>query len=130
MDVDRFRRALNDQQASFEGLQDVAGGPTTLTGEFLLKSAGEKKVTLNFPIPFTEKPILSFAAEVPEGDELADGNFPTVSAVVSRWITRENPPFSRTFIGCELAIVVTGPSTQKMIFYWTMNGTSITNMGD
>jgi len=127
--AERLRRSLNDQQAAAEGLNDMAGGATTLTGEFLLKSSGEKKVVLNFPIEFTDKPILSFSAEIPEGDEIVDGNFPMVSALISRWITREKPPFSRTFVGCELAIVATGPSTQKMIFYWIFNGNTITNIG-
>ena len=128
--AERLRRSLNDQQAFVEGLNDVAGGITTLTGEFLLKSSGEKKIVLNFPVAFTDKPILGFSGEIPEGDEIVDGDFPIVSAIVSRWITRENPPFARTFVGCELAIVVTGPSTQKMIFFWSMSGNTIVNIGD
>ena len=49
-DIERLRRAINDTKATAEGLQDIAGGSTRLTGEFLLKSSGEKKIVLNFPV--------------------------------------------------------------------------------
>lgn len=129
-DIERLRRAINDTKATAEGLQDIAGGSTRLTGEFLLKSSGEKKIVLNFPVAFTDKPILTFSGEIPEGDVIVPGDFPMLSVLVSKWITRDVPPLSRVFIGCELALVVTGPSTQKLIIYWALDGNTIVNIGD
>lgn len=128
--IERMRRAVNESKATAEGLQDISGGATRLTGEFLLKSSGEKRVSLNFPVAFTDKPILTFSGEIPEGDVIVNGDFPMLSILVSKWITRDVPPLSRVFIGCELALVVTGPATQKMIIYWALDGNTIVNVGD
>ena len=128
--IERMRRAINESKATAEGLQDISGGATRITGEFLLKSSGEKRVSLNFPVAFTDKPILTFSGEIPEGDVIVNGDFPMLSILVSKWITRDVPPLSRVFIGCELALVVTGPATQKMIIYWALDGNTIVNVGD
>jgi hypothetical protein len=124
--IERFRNSAKNQQLS-QGTAAAAAGQTTLTGEFLLKNAGEKRVPIDFPVAFSEKPLITFGAEVQEGDVIIDGYFPTVSVIVSKWITRENPPFSRLYIGCELAIVTSGAPTQKLIIHWQLSGVAFGN---
>jgi hypothetical protein len=124
--VEKFRNSMiaKDMTAA---MSSAAAGPTTLTGEFLIKNSGEKRVPIDFPIAFSEKPLITFGAEVQEGDVIVDGFFPTVSVIVSRWITVENPPFSRIYRGCELAVVVTGAPTQKVIVQWQLTGVAFGN---
>jgi|GEM_PF-4063342 len=127
--IERFRNSLNSEKSSFEGIQDVSGGPTSIFGEILIRGTGEKIVEVSFPSAFTEKPIMSFGGEINEPELLVPKQFPTVSVLVAGWITREAPPFSRLFTGCRLCIVTTGPQTQKLVVYWSMNGPTITNFG-
>jgi hypothetical protein len=127
--VERFRNSLNNERTSFEGIQDVSGGATTITGEFLIRGTGEKIVEVSFPCAFTEKPIMSFGGEVLDSEFLIQKQFPTISVLVAGWITKEVPPFSRLFTGCKLCIVTTGPQTQSIVVYWSMDGLTITNFG-
>jgi hypothetical protein len=125
--IDRIRRANNEQQSTIENLSSASGGATRLTGQLLLSGSGEKVVDVVFPAPFTEKPLMSFGGEMQ--DSMIRGQFPTISVVVAGWITRDAPPYSRLFTGCQLAIVTTGPTTQKMIVHWFFDGPTITNFG-
>lgn len=127
--LDRIRRANNENVSTIQNLSEASGGSTRLTGELLFKGSGEKRVPVNFSAPFTEKPLMTFGAEIQSGDLMTDGQFPTISVIVSKWITFDRPPSSRLFTGCELAIVTTGPETQKMIVYWCMDGPAVTNFG-
>jgi hypothetical protein len=124
--IDSFRRAQFNQNLS-EASAAAAAGPTQLTGEFLMMGAGEKRIPVDFPIVFSEKPLLTFGAEVQEGSAVLDGSFPTVSVVVGKWFTREAPPFSRLFIGAELLVVTTGITTQQTIIHWHLSGLGLTN---
>ena len=127
--IERFRRDQLNRQSTLDNLDAASGGSTRLTGELLLIGSGEKRVPVVFSAPFTEKPLMTFGAEIQSGDLMTEGQFPTISAIVSKWITFDRPPSSRLFTGCELAIVTTGPATQKMIVYWCMDGPTITNFG-
>ncbi|NBR22237.1 MAG: hypothetical protein EBU08_00300 [Micrococcales bacterium] len=124
--IDAFRDKQLNQNLSYAA-RDAAAGPTRLTGEFLLMGAGEKRVPVDFPVSFSEKPLLTFGAELQEGAAVVDGKFPTVSVVVARWFTFERPPFSRLFSGAELMVVTTGSPTQQLIIHWHLDGVALTN---
>lgn len=124
--IERFRSSINNRNITSD-MSGAGSGQTNLTGEFLIKNTGEKRVQVDFPVYFTDKPMMTFGAEVQEGDVIVNGKFPTISVVVSRWITAENPPFSRFYLGCELAVVTTGAPTQKMIVHWQLSGNAFTD---
>jgi hypothetical protein len=126
--IDRMRRAQNDYESTINDLGNASGGATRLSGQFAIKGSGEKRVEIVFPAQFTEKPFMTFGGEI-ETDFMIDGQFPTISLVVSRWITKDLPPYSRLFVGCEFAVVTTGPSVQKMIVTWAMDGPTVNLLG-
>jgi hypothetical protein len=130
MDVERFRRAFTQEQLSHEGIVDASGSSTVLTGELLLRGAGEQLVDVVFPTPFTSKPIMSFGGEIQDTNLLVAGKYPTISVIVAGWITKEVPPYSVLFTGAKLCIVTTGLNIQKMIVYWSFTGSSINTFGE
>lgn len=127
MDMDAFRRRMNSAEATKAGNQSMAADFQSLTGQVRVNGSGESKATITFPISFSQKPLLTFGGEIQEGDRLDPGRMPTVSVVVLAWLTKERPPYSRLYTGAILGIVTGGPSWQKMIIHWKLDGIAYTN---
>ena len=95
---------------------------TRLSGEVLFAGAGEGRADVVFPSMFVEKPMFSFGGELPLGQPIIDRNWPTVSVIVTDWLTLTRPPFTRLYYGASLLIVCGGLDTQKLIVHWHMDG--------
>lgn len=108
--------------------------PMTIEGTFLVDGAGEATADLVFPVKFIERPNLTFGGELHLDTNPVAGQFPTISVVVNRWAT--DPPAANTFtvatlklyfIGAQLLVVTTGPSTQRMWVHWKASAKAIIN---
>lgn len=126
-ELERFRRKLNQDRFDTRGLSDMSAGPTRASGQFLLDGMGEVEVEVLFPVKFSEKPLLSFAAEVREGDLLIPAKMPSISMVVLKWRIEDIPPFSNLYTGATLGVVTKGPPGSRLFAIWHMDGTAYSN---
>lgn len=126
-DLELFRRRMNRSKADAVGFGDMAAGPTRCSGQFLIDSTGEVEAQINFPVKFSQKPLLSYSGEVKEGYMLTDSKMPTISMVPVRWILEDNPPYSVLYTGVVLAVVTDGPPGQRLFATWHMDGPAFSN---
>jgi len=105
----------------------MSAGPTRASGQFLLDGMGEAEVEVLFPVKFSEKPLLSFAAEIRDGDMLITSKMPTVSMVVLQWTIEDRPPFSNLYTGATLGVVADGPPSSRLFAIWHMDGMAYSN---
>lgn len=126
-EIERFRRRSNQLRMDQDGFSAMAAGPTRCSGQFLLDGTGEAEVQVSFPVKFSQKPLLSFAAEIRDGDMLITTQMPTVSMVVLRWIIEDRPPYSNMYTGAVLGIVTEGPVGSRVFAIWHMDGIAFSN---
>ena len=126
-EIERFRRRSNQLRMDQDGFSAMAAGPTRCSGQFLLDGMGEAEVQVSFPVKFSQKPLLSFAAEIRDGDMLITTQMPTVSMVVLRWIIEDRPPYSNMYTGAVLGIVTEGPVGSRVFVIWHMDGIAFSN---
>jgi hypothetical protein len=126
MNVETFRSQMQQQEVNKRGQQDMGPAATRLSGEIRVNGAGETKAEITFPIRFSEKPKLSFGAELLEEDPIVAGFMPYANVVVLGWITQERPPTSRLYVGARLGIITGGVHHQKMVVHWHLEGSAIT----
>lgn len=127
MDINAFRNTQNQEAITQRGQNEMAATTTRLSGQLRVNGAGETYATVTFPTRFIEKPLFSFGGELQDGDTPAAGHMPTISIVVTRWITQERPPQSRFYTGATLGIVTGGAAYQKMNAHWHFDGVAFTN---
>jgi hypothetical protein len=125
--TENFRRVTQNARVTQETRSENSAGQTRLSGQLMLSNPGEKSISVTFPFSFADKPLLSFGAEMRDGDEPVNGNFPTVSVVIGGWTTVDNPPYSRLYTGCKLLVVTTGPSQQRLFIHWHLDGIAYSN---
>lgn len=120
---------LRSQRAQFNiderGRDDMRAGYTNLAGEIRVNGAGESSLPITFPVKFTEKPLLTFGAEVIEGDAIRSGFMPWANVIVLSWITEEIPPVTRLYTGANLGVVSGGVPHQKMAIHWNLSGKAV-----
>lgn len=121
---------VNDADRVASGL----ASPISIEGTFLVDGSGEASADIVFPVKFIERPNISFGGELHLDTNPVAGQFPTISVVVNRWIT--DPPAALTytvatlklyFVGAQLLVVTTGPTSQRMWVHWTAKGRAIIN---
>ena len=125
----KYRREQMLYASQAAGSKEFAAGPTRISGEFPFQGAGEGKVDVVFPVMFTEKPMFTFGAEIPDGQTIASGAYPTISACVAEWKMLERPPITRLYYGCSVLVVVGGYQSQKLLVHWNLEATALTNPG-
>lgn len=112
-------RLAHERQAS------VYAQVETVTGFVQITGAGELTVDVNFPARFLEKPAMSGAGELMEGQVLVAGALPTFSLVISKWKMEELDRFRRYYVGATLVVVTTGPAAQRMWGHWQATGVAL-----
>ena len=126
----RLDRTLRNERSRVHdrlALDDMAGTYRVLHGQFMINSAGEAEVEIDFPFKFTEKPLMSFGFEMRDGEPYVRGQMATGSAMVIDWKTEERPPLNRFYTGCTLGVVTSGLQYQKMIGVFHASGMAFTN---
>jgi len=126
-EIDRFRRRTNQIRMDREGFATLFAGPTRCSGQFMMVGMGEAEVPTTFPVKFSQKPLLSFSAEIRDGDTLITSMMPKVSMVVLRWITEDRPPYSNMYTGAVLGVVTEGPVASRILITWHFDGTAYSN---
>lgn len=115
--------------------RDVRAAEHVIKGRTKVLGVGEATVEVRFPVVYLEAPTFTFGGELAEGSILSPGEFPTVSAIVSRWQVDEPDLdlFGQTmrihYRGATLAIVTTGPADTDVYLHWTFTGRAISNPG-
>jgi hypothetical protein len=120
--TEQFRTGLQQMKQTASDLASAQAGQTRLSGQFMLANPGEKIANVQFPFYFAEKPLLSFGAEIPTGDNVIKGQYPTASVMIGGWLTYDNPPFTQLFYGAKFIIVTTGPPQQRFYVHWHLDG--------
>lgn len=109
-------------------INDFSPDDFLVSGQFLISGSGEVLVDVNFPCSFEEIPLFSFGGAMEIGSPVAQGSFPTISAVVVAWNFTELPmKGSRIYKGATIAVVTTGASDQQMWINWHFTGHAFVN---
>lgn len=125
--------SLERRRAELGRIDDFVIKPTRVTGFVLTDGAGEVTHDITFPVTFTERPSMSFGAELDTDQFVQDRAFPTVSVVVIRWIKTmtdrigggEGQGGAGWFAGATLAIVTSGKKTQRLWVHWQAEGKAL-----
>jgi len=120
-----LRSGLNAEATTRRSQNDFQATATTVTGQFRVNGQGEAQIDVTFPAKFVEKPMLSFGAEVIEGDSQVPGFMPWANVCVLHWVTKESPPTGRLYMGARLGVVSGGVSFQKMMIHWTFSAKAL-----
>lgn len=122
--MQRRVQSRKSQEAAFD---DQIGRVHVIMGEFMTGGVGESVITVNFPVHFVEKPIVTGGAELAPDGVLTDGSFPTHSLTVVAWAYDEKTPNTIYYIGATLACRTTGAEGTNLIMNWKAEGRAITN---
>ncbi len=135
--VDFYRRKFQDDRAKglSSGERIAAALPTdsSVEGMFLVDGAGESLKLVNFPVRFIQRPSFTTGGEMHLDSRVVGSTFPTMSCVVNDWLLDPPEPtdYSKVyFVGAQLAVVTTGPRTQRMWIHWRASGKAIVNPGN
>ncbi len=123
--IQNFQSQINTTNVDKKGQNDFSATPTAIIGQFRVNGQGEAQIDVTFPTRFVEKPILSFGAELIEGDSQVPGFMPWANVIVLSWTTKEIPPTGRAYTGARLGVVSGGVSFQKMNIHWKFNGKAL-----
>lgn len=126
-EMERFRQQWKNFHREAQQLDLVKAQANQVSGQVRVNGAGESQVFVQFPVKFTDKPLISFGAELQENEPVVSGSMPTISIVVLDWQVEERPPTSRLYTGATLGIVTGGAKYNKFIVHWHANGTAYTN---
>jgi hypothetical protein len=108
-------------------IADVTAQDSWVTGDVIVRGAGEVIVEVIVPLTFGERPLPilgggEYVSEItPE-----PGNFPTANAIIVGWI-KEGEAESY-YSGVKIGIVTTGRSNQMMRVSFAFMGMALTNM--
>jgi hypothetical protein len=102
-------------------------------GFLQVTGTGEALTNVAFDFPFVEKPIFTWGAEMCDGSGVVIGSFPTITVVVTAWITIIVPGNSIGLLaasgvvyhGAVLAMVITGTPNQSMWIHYDFNGSAL-----
>lgn len=86
---------------------------------------GEATFTVDFPVLFSELPIIASGFHLADGQVLEAGNFPTVSIGAHKYTFEERLPGVRYYKGAICVIVATGHTDMKMTAHYTFEGTAL-----
>jgi hypothetical protein len=123
--------ALERRRAELSRIDDFTIKTTRVHGFVLTEGAGEAAHEITFPVTFTERPSMSFGAELADNEFVEDLSFPTVSVVVISWtktmIDRVGGGLDAPgwFAGANLAIVTSGKSDQRVWVHWQAEGKAL-----
>jgi hypothetical protein len=122
----RLTRALDNRRAAFERSEAFRPKDFSIGGKFLVSGAGEATTFVQFPIRFSQKPLITTGGEIANDAAPITRGLPIVSAVVSGWQTnRVNGRLYYT--GVYLGSVVQGLGTLRVFVNWIATGRGVMN---
>lgn len=142
MAVDAARRRSADMRT--KDLQESHSQNSQIFGKFVVNGSGETRKVVNFPVAFSNAPLVLTTVEVqPEAEQviwadvpanevryatqLAPGQAPLVQSNVVGWITQDNPPSESYYTGVEILTVCDGTRGVKYIVHWSAAGIAYMN---
>lgn len=87
-----------------------------------VRGSGESRVTIDFPVIYSEKPIFTFGGELDLNQTPEETNFPVISVMVLTWDTIEKSDQRTFYRGCEVGIVCLGKERQRAIAHCVFEG--------
>lgn len=108
-------------------VDDITGKVHSVTGIVTIDGVGEGLVEVRFPVMFLSKPNFSHGSELFPNMTVTPQQFPTCTAMVIGWETKEPDEGRRFYVGANLAVVTTGESWQRFYVHWRMEGIALRN---
>jgi hypothetical protein len=122
-----FAITQQQQKDSDARINDFTARTYTVSGQFLMNGAGEVAKDISFPVLFTEKPLLSFGADLAEGSHVTIGGFPTVSVVVQSYVKQARNSQADNYSGARILCVTTGQHDQSVWIHYQFTGLALVN---
>lgn len=109
-----LRRSLEHQRNQRVTARNSDMRRTQVEARVIVRGSGETRVSVDFPVLFSRKPIMTFGGELTRGSTPEAGNYPVISVVVLTWDTIERSDERTYYRGCEVGIVALGKERQNM----------------
>ena len=122
-----MQRRVQSRKSQEAAVEDQIGRVHVVMGEFMTSGVGESVITVNFPVHYIEKPLITCGAELAPGIGLTDGSFPTHSVTVVMWRYDDIGANTVLYVGAMLAVRTTGAEGTNLIMSWKAEGRAITN---
>lgn len=125
-----MQRSLEGRRWTVDRVESMGVHLFRCAGKTLVRGSGEVAVDVYFPVTFTEEPVMTFGGALDLNEPLEDGNFPTVSCVVAKFLKKEKQQGEDAglyYVGATLAIVTTGRADQFMNVHWVAEARAFQN---
>lgn len=124
----RQRGLMDKRNRDLARVDDMTVKHTRVVGRALVVNAGEAAVELRFPVLFGNRPIFTFGGELHDNHHATLLQYPTVSAVITDWVTEPTGTgLEPRYKGARIAMVTTGQADQQMWLHYSFEAKAIRN---
>lgn len=109
-----LRRTLEHRHRQRVTAQNSNMRRTQVEAKVRVVGSGETRATIDFPVLFSDKPIMTFGGELVGNSTAEAGNYPVISVMVDNWDTVERSDDREYYRGCEVLIVALGKENQRV----------------
>lgn len=147
--IELARKQLQVEVQRQRDFETVVTQDTQVFGKFRVNGAGEATKAVEFPVVFSNIPLVTFGIEIqsdrrtigpgPEflqdapgivvgqSSGLVKGEAPVITAAVVDWYTEDVLPDARRYSGCEVLTTCVGALNTKFVVHWSAAGVAFTN---
>lgn len=118
--------ALKRQRDNRSQGEAVAGQEHWCGGHIEMGGVGFARASVQFPIRFSIKPVVTFGYEVAPGTKTDRDAFPSLEALVREWqVVRRGDRDNLTYLGATFLMRSTGLDGAVMVLHWQAVGPAI-----
>lgn len=127
------RPILEQRRNDIQRVEAASAQYTHVYGRIMVNGIGETVAEVRFPVIFSDRPFPFFGNEMDVAESARFEYFPTVTAIVSDWLTTGTGT-ARRYSGAKLSIRTTGAASfhgsaeQRIFLSYTFAGVALTNM--
>lgn len=117
-----LRRQLESNRNRRITAQNSDMGRTQVEAKVRVIGSGETRASIDFPVLFSSKPIMTFGGELGGNSTAEEGNYPVISVMVDTWDTVEKSDQRTYYRGCDVLIVTLGKEHQRVTAHVLFEG--------
>lgn len=112
---------LEQRRQQIEQVEQLSGGVFRCAYFFAVTGAGEKRVSINFPVRYPTMPACSHGASLEPGSVIEEGNAPHGAATVIDWkFDGQNQ-----YIGADVFLIMYGADDQDAVIHFQVEGKAL-----
>lgn len=122
------QRQSEARRGEVDRIQGLEAKHVRLLGEVPIEGAGEVTFTVNFPVRYIEKPLMTAGWDLDGESSVVTGSYPTVSIGTVDWeMEDEDDDYGQYWTGALVAVKTTGPSDMRIYANYIYEGMALLN---